>query len=71
MNLKEMRKAANLTLQAAAEKIGVSYSSISLWERGKVNPRMSRLERIAAAYGCTVADLLGIGGGTVEGGHTE
>lgn len=53
------REAANLTQKEAAQKIGVGQSAISMWETGASNPRMERLERIASAYGCKIADLFG------------
>ena len=58
MKLREMREAANLTQKQAAERIGVVQSAVARWENRYSNPRLSKLPKIAEAYGCTVADLL-------------
>lgn len=58
MKLKEMREAACLTQKQAAERIGVVQSAVARWENRYSNPRLSKLPKIAEAYGCTVADLL-------------
>lgn len=59
MRLKEMRTAASLTQKQAAERIGVVQSAVARWESHENHPRLSKLPKIAEAYGCTVADLLG------------
>lgn len=58
-NLKKMRFLANLTQQEAAKKIGVSPSTIGMWEIGRSTPRFSLLPVIAAAYRCKISDILG------------
>ena len=57
--LKRLRILAGLTHKEAAAKIGVTPSNISHWEHERTFPRANRLPKIAEAYGCTVADLLG------------
>ena len=58
MRLKEMRIAARLSQKEAAERIGVVQSAVAHWENQGNHPRLSKLPKIAEAYGCTVADLL-------------
>ena len=55
---RRLRMMASMSAAEAAKLIGVTASNILSWEHGKTNPRVSRLAKIAAVYGCTVADLL-------------
>lgn len=55
--LKNLREAAHLTQQAAAEKIGVGQSAISMWENGESVPRTETLAKIADTYNCSIQDL--------------
>lgn len=55
----KMREAANLSQKEAAARIGVGQSAISMWETGASSPRVEMLGKIAAAYGCKIADLFG------------
>lgn len=57
--LQERRKAAGLTQEKAAEAIGTSQPSISLWESGKVAPTASSLYRISVVYRIPAEELLG------------
>ena len=41
--IKEKRKAKNLTQQELAEKLSVSYKTISKWECGKGLPDVSKM----------------------------
>ena len=52
--LKIARQAAELSLRAAGEKIGISAQAISQHERGKTNPNGTRLLQFAKAYGVKV-----------------
>lgn len=55
--LKRMRIKAKLTQKQAADALGVSQSTISMWETGAALPRTELLERIATVYGCGIGDL--------------
>ena len=59
VKIKEARESAGLTIRALAEKTGLSTATIQHAESGKAVPRMSTLEKIAAACGVTIADLQG------------
>ena len=55
--IRELRAAERLSLDATANKSGVSRSMISLIERGESSPTAVVLEKIAAALGVTLASL--------------
>lgn len=60
--LRAMRADQGLTLDALAERAGVSRSMISLIERGQSSPTAAVLDRLAAGLGVSVASLFdGIG----------
>ena len=52
--LKEWRASAGLTIEQAAVKLNVSYSSYLRWETGKLEPRIrsqiAMLRRIVGPY---------------------
>lgn len=54
------RLAAGMTLEDAAEKIGVRPNRLRKWERGEARPRRTRPAFLAAkAYGVTMDRLIG------------
>lgn len=57
VRLRALRADRSLTLDALAERSGVSRSMISLVERGESSPTASVLERLAAGLGVTLATL--------------
>ena len=57
MNLKQRRKAANLTQQQLAEKSGIRRVTIARIETGAI-PSLNSLRALSVALGCTVDDLL-------------
>ena len=52
------RTAAGLTQQALADTLGVTQAAVANWEHGRRCPPVKTLRRIAAALGCTIADLI-------------
>ncbi len=52
------RKAAGMTQQQLADALGVAQVSVTRWERGEREPRVSTLKRIAAVLGCDLRDLI-------------
>jgi len=56
--LRAIRLLRRRTLREVAEAAGVSESFISQLERGRSNPSVASLQRIAAALGMEVSDLL-------------
>lgn len=55
--LAEKRKAALLTQTEAGKRLGVSQSTVAMWETGGCVPRTDMLPKIANVYGCQVADF--------------
>ena len=55
--VRTMRDAARLSLDALAERSGVSRSNISLIERGESSPTAVVLDKLATALGVTLASL--------------
>jgi transcriptional regulator with XRE-family HTH domain len=58
--LRNWRKFRELTLQRAADRLDIDYTTLGRIERGEVPYNQDLLERLAFAYGCEVTDLLDI-----------
>jgi transcriptional regulator with XRE-family HTH domain len=56
--LKRLRKLRGLTLEELATAVGMSHSFLSMLERGLADVSLGRLERLAAYYGISLAELL-------------
>lgn len=57
---KALRQRHGLSLQKAADRIGVSKAHIWELERGEsANPSLNLIERMATAYGVSIATLIG------------
>ncbi|NJP66665.1 helix-turn-helix domain-containing protein [Streptomyces spiramenti] len=57
--LRELRRAAGHTLEAAAARLGLSPAHLSRLETGLRQPSLPLLLALARAYGTTVSELLG------------
>lgn len=57
-NLKELRKAKNVSQEKLAAYLGVSYQAVSKWENGVTSPDIMLLPDIARYFGITVDELL-------------
>lgn len=59
LKLKALRKAAHVSQEELAEKIGISARSIGAWERGQTTTNIEQAWNCAVALNCTPNDLLG------------
>ena len=58
VNIKEAREKAGFTQQDLADELGVSQSTVAMWETQKSLPRTDKLPALAKILGCTIDDLL-------------
>lgn len=58
--IKRIRRERNLTQEEVAAHLGISFQSISKWERGDGYPDITMLPALAHYFQITVDDLLGI-----------
>ena len=59
-NLRRLRRAADMTQERLADKLGVAYQSVSRWENGTTYPDMEMLPALSSIFGVTVDELLGM-----------
>ncbi len=57
--LRRCRKEKGLSLKEVARSLGVHFTTVSAWERGRSAPGYEMLQQIGALYGVTAASLLG------------
>jgi DNA-binding transcriptional MerR regulator len=60
--LRRLRTERGLSLRQASERTGISVSFLSALERGVTGASVATLQRLTAAYGTTVLELLGAPG---------
>lgn len=58
MGFKNARIQAGYTQKEVAKKLGVSRTTVSMWETGSNFPRGALLKAIAELYNCKLEDLL-------------
>lgn len=58
MRLHHARAALGLTMQQAADRIGVTRNTVASWETGTSVPNLAMLPAIAIAYGVDRDDLV-------------
>ena len=56
--IRAARIAAGMTQQQLADALGIAQQSVTRWETGEREPRVSTLKRIAAVLGCDLSALL-------------
>ena len=60
LRLKELRKRRGLSQQEVADRLGVTRSTISAYERNNKSPSLEALEKLALLYNASVDYILGI-----------
>ena len=60
IKIREYRKAAKVTQDDLAEKLGVNRATVSKYETGAISPTLEQAQRIADILGVTLAELLGM-----------
>lgn len=58
-NIRRLRKEKELTQEALAEFLGVTFQSVSHWERGESFPDITMLPEIAGFFRISIDELLG------------
>ena len=58
-NIRRNRRESNLSQETFAERLGVSFQTISKWERGECYPDIEMLPKIANFFGITIDALMG------------
>ncbi len=58
--LEELRKAKHITQQTLAEYCGVSFQTVSKWEKGINLPDITMLPLLASFFGISIDELLGV-----------
>lgn len=58
--IKKIRSNSKLTMEQFADKLGVTKSSVSMWENSNVVPREEVLRKIAVKFNISIDKLLGI-----------
>lgn len=64
--IRRLREGARLTQEQLGERLGVTATAVSHWERGRSQPPAVDVPRIPLALGVTICELYGI-----EEGHTR
>ncbi len=59
-NIKRLRKEREMTQEAFANVLGVSFQAVSKWERGETYPDITMLPSIASFFNVSIDDLLGV-----------
>ncbi len=59
-NIRRMRRQRDLTQEQLADRLGVTYQSVSRWENGSAYPDMELLPAISDIFSVSVDELLGI-----------
>ena len=59
-NIRNFRKKNDLTQETLADRLGVTYQSISRWENGITYPDLELIPAIAEVLAVTVDELLGM-----------
>ena len=68
-NIRRLRRERNLTQEEVAAHLGISFQSVSKWERGEGYPDITLLPALANYFRITIDELLSkttLPGGTMK-----
>ena len=57
-NIRKNRRESNLSQEAFAERLGVSFQTVSKWESGTNEPDIATLKELSKLFGCSFDFLL-------------
>lgn len=60
-NIKRLRRDRKLTQEEVAAHLGISFQTVSKWERGEGYPEITMLPALANYFGVSVDELIGMG----------
>lgn len=55
-----LRNRADLTQLEVANRLGINFTAVAHWERGRSMPKADNLAGLARMYHCTIDQLLGL-----------
>ena len=58
MGYREKRIEAGYTQEAVAKLLGISNSAVCLYEKGRADPSVETLHKMAVLYRCTLDELM-------------
>lgn len=58
LGYREKRIEAGYTQEAVAKLLGISNSSVCLYEKGRTDPPVETLHKMAVLYRCTLDELM-------------
>lgn len=57
-NLKKLRQDNNLSQEDIAEKLNISFKTVSHWETGYSEPSLTQLEKLSRIFDVTIDELI-------------
>ena len=55
--LQQLRRQNNMTQEQLALAVGVSRTTVTMWEAGESMPTSNKLPKLAQVLGCTIDEL--------------
>ena len=58
MVLKQLRESLMMTQKELSLKLGISRSTVAMWESGRSVPSVENLKKLSELYFCTIDELV-------------